>query len=71
MCAERLPLSRWQTLDWTIKGELDKTIAAQFYDIAPILCKEAIGKGDGKWRTLWLLKPTEWKSLSFATERSI
>lgn len=62
-CAERQPLSSWQTLDWNIRGELDKTVAAQFYDIGPIVCKEFVGKGDKKWRTVWLLKPAEWKLL--------
>src|SRR5437867_10883173 len=33
VCAERQPLSAWQTLDWTIKGETEKTVAAQFYDL--------------------------------------
>jgi hypothetical protein len=63
-CAESVPLSRWQTLDWTIRGETQKTVAAQFYDIASIVCKELVGKGDKKWRSVWLLKPAEWKSLS-------
>jgi hypothetical protein len=63
-CAEKQPVSRWQTLDWTIRGELDKTAAAQFYEIGAIVCKEAVGKGDKTWRPLWLLKPAEWKSLS-------
>jgi hypothetical protein len=45
VCAERQPLSAWQTLDWTIRGETAKTVAAQFYDLAPIVCKESVGKG--------------------------
>jgi len=64
LCAERQPLSSWQTLDWTLRGKTDETVAAQFYDIAPIVCKESAGKGDKSWRPVWLLKPAEWKSLS-------
>jgi hypothetical protein len=63
-CAESWPLSAWQTLDWTIQGKLDKTVAAQFYDSAPTVCKDSVGKGDKKWRSVWLLKPAEWRSLS-------
>jgi hypothetical protein len=62
-CAERRPLSSWQTLDWTIRGQTEKTVAAQFYNIAPLVCKDSLGKGDKKWRAVWLLKPAEWKSL--------
>jgi hypothetical protein len=57
LCAERQPLSGWQPFDWTIRGELDKTAAAQFYDLGSIACKDAVGKGDKTWRALWLLKP--------------
>jgi hypothetical protein len=64
LCAERQPLSSWQTLDWALRGKTDETVAAQFYDIAPIVCKESAGKGDKSWRPVWLLKPAEWKSLS-------
>ncbi len=63
LCAERQLLSRWQTLDWGL-GELEKTAAAQFYDAAPSVCKDSARKGDKTWRTVWLLKPAEWKSLS-------
>ena len=63
-CAERQPLSAWRTLDWMLKGQLDKTVAAQFYDIASIVCKDVVGKGDKSWRAVWLLKPAEWRSLS-------
>lgn len=63
LCAEREPLARWQTVDWGL-GDLDKTAAAQFFDRAPIVCKDSVDKGDKKWRSVWLLKPTEWKSLS-------
>jgi len=63
-CAERQPLSRWQTLDWAVAGKTEKTAAAQFYDAAPIVCKDAVGKGDKKWRAVWLLKPPDWRSLS-------
>jgi hypothetical protein len=69
-CAERQPLSSWQTYDWAIRGELDKTVAAQFYDLGSIVCKDVAGKGDKKGRMLWLLKPAEWKSLSLR-ERAI
>ncbi len=63
-CAERRPLSSWLTLDWTIRGQTEKTVAAQFYDSASLVCKDSLGKGDKKWRGVWLLKPEEWKSLS-------
>ena len=39
-------------------------MAAQFYDLAPLVCKESVGKGDQKWRSVWLVKPAEWRSLS-------
>jgi hypothetical protein len=64
MCAERQPLSSWQTLGWTLRSKTDETVAAQFYDIAAEVCKDSAGKGDGSWRAVWLLKPQEWKSLS-------
>ncbi len=64
LCAERQPLSSWQTLAWVLRGKTDETVAAQFYDLAPIVCKDSAGKGDKSWRTVWLLKPAEWKSLS-------
>jgi hypothetical protein len=64
LCAERQPLSSWLTLDWDLRGKTGETVAAQFYDIAPIVCKESAGKGDNSWRAVWLLKPAEWKSLS-------
>jgi len=70
LCAERQPLSGWQPHHWAIGGELDKTVAAQFYDLGSIVCKDFAGKGDKKWRTVWLLKPAEWKSLSLH-ERAI
>jgi hypothetical protein len=33
LCAERQPISSWQTFDWTLRAELDKTVASQFYDL--------------------------------------
>jgi hypothetical protein len=64
LCAERQPISSWQTFDWDLKGDLEKTVAAQFYDYASIVCKDVAGTDDKKWRSVWLLKPEEWKSLS-------
>jgi len=64
LCAERQPLSSWQTLDWALSGKTEETVAAQFYDVASLVCKESAGKGDKSWRPVWLLKPAEWKSLS-------
>jgi hypothetical protein len=63
LCAERQPLSRWRTLDWGL-GELTKTVAAQFFDLAPVACQDSANKGDKKLRPVWLLKPSEWKSFS-------
>ena len=63
-CAERHALSSWQTLDWTIRRETQKTVAAQFYDLAPLVCEDSVGKGDRKGRIVWLLKEAEWKALS-------
>lgn len=63
LCAERQPLSRWRTLDWGL-GELDKTAAAQFFELAPMACQDSANKGDKKLRPVWLLKPAEWKSFS-------
>jgi hypothetical protein len=63
LCAERQPVSRWRTLGWCL-GELDKTAAAQFFDLAPTACQDSANKGDKKMRPVWLLKPTEWKSFS-------
>lgn len=63
-CAERKPLSAWQTLEWMIEGKLERTVAAQFFDSAAGVCKDFVGKGDTKWRPVWLLKPVEWKALS-------
>jgi hypothetical protein len=63
-CAERKPLSAWQTLEWMIEGKLERTVAAQFFDSAAGVCKDFVGKGDMKWRSVWLLKPAEWKTLS-------
>jgi hypothetical protein len=62
-CAERQPLSRWRPLGWGL-GELDKTAAAQFFDLAPTACQDSANKGDKKLRPVWLLKAAEWKSLS-------
>lgn len=62
-CSEREPRSRWLTLDWMIRGETEKTVAAQFSDSAPTVCKAWIGKGDKSWRSVLLLKPAEWKAL--------
>jgi hypothetical protein len=64
MCAEHQPLSSWQTLGWSLHGRTDETVAAQFYDIAPVVCRGSAGKGDASWRPVWLLKPEEWKALS-------
>lgn len=63
-CVERRPLSSWQTLEWMIEGKTDRTVAVQFFDSGSIVCKDFVAKGDKKWRSVWLLKPAEWKSLS-------
>ena len=44
LCAERQPLSSWQTFDWVLRGKTDETVVAQFYDIAPIVCKESVAR---------------------------
>lgn len=64
LCTERQSFSRWQTYNWVLHGKTEETVAAQFYDLAPIVCKDSVGKGNKKWRTVWLLKPEEWRSLS-------
>lgn len=63
LCAERQTFSSWQTHDWDF-GKTEQTVAAQFYDLAPIVCKIFVGKGDKRWRTVWLLKSEEWRSMS-------
>jgi len=63
-CAERTPRSSWQTFDWSLRGETEKTVAAQFYDVASLICKDVAGKGDKTLRPVWLLKQQEWKRLS-------
>ncbi len=64
LCAQGQRLCSWQTFDWVLRGKTEETGAAQFYDLAPIVCKDLVGKGDKTWRTVWLVKPAEWKSLS-------
>ena len=63
-CAERKPLSAWKPLEWMVEGKLERTVSAQLFDSAAAVCKDFVGKGDAKWRSVWLLKPADWKALS-------
>ncbi len=62
-CAQRERTERWKPLGWLF-GEMDRTVASQLYEIAPIVCKNEIGKGDKTWNPLKLVSEKEWSSLS-------
>jgi hypothetical protein len=62
-CAETVPVERWQPLGWMIKGELKRSAASQFLEVAPLVCKDALPKLDKTLRLVRLISRSTWQSL--------
>lgn len=63
VCAETQPIESWRPYGWMIKGELKRTLASQFWEIASIVCKEARGKSLKKRSPVRLVSRSAWQSL--------
>ena len=63
VCAETKPIESWQPLGWMIKGELKRTAAAQFTEMALDSMPEFRGKDLKKRPPVQLVSRKEWQSL--------
>ncbi len=63
LCAESKPIQSWQPLGWMIKGELKRTAASQFTEMASTACAEFRGKDPKKRSPVQLVSRKEWQSL--------